>query len=152
MEKEFSHTDDEGNAQMVDIGQKPIQQRTAIAEGRIILAPETVNLIRQNGLKKGDVLTVARIAGINSAKKTSDLIPLCHPLYINHIDIRITLNSTYAKVISTIKCDGKTGVEMEALTATSVALLTIYDMCKAVDKQMTISDIKLTKKEKKNSD
>jgi len=151
MEKKFSHTDENGNAQMVDVGHKRVQQRTAIAEGRILLEPETIKLIKSNGVKKGDVLTVARIAGISAAKKTSDLIPLCHPLYINHIDIKIELENEFARVTSTIKCDGKTGVEMEALTATNVTLLTIYDMCKAVDKQMVISEIKLTKKEKKQT-
>ena len=133
---------------MVNVGDKPIQQRTAIAEGIINMDSDTIRLIKENSLTKGDVIGVAKIAGIQAAKKTSGLIPLCHPLLLNQIDVEFELNNTSVKAISTVKCDGKTGVEMEALTAVSVALLTVYDMCKAVDKGMVISEVKLISKHK----
>lgn len=146
----FSHTDDGGRAVMVDISGKPVQLRRAVASGQIALQQETIRLIRENLIKKGDVLTVARIAGIQAAKQTSSLIPLCHPLQINKVDIGLTTVDDGVRCMATVICTGQTGVEMEALTAVSVALLTVYDMCKAVDKQMVISDITLEEKTKSN--
>lgn len=133
---------------MVDVGAKPDQERIAGASGRISLNAETVTLIRENQVKKGDVLTVAEIAGIQGAKRASELIPLCHPLQITKVDVKAALQEDGVEVMSTVRCVGKTGVEMEALTAVAVALLTVYDMCKAVDKGMVISDVKLTMKTK----
>jgi cyclic pyranopterin phosphate synthase len=144
--KKLSHTDDQGKANMVDVGSKPIQQRTASAVGSIALSADTIRLIRENEMKKGDVLTVAEIAGIQAAKETSRLIPLCHPLQITKVQLKAILNETGIEVTSLVKCVGQTGIEMEALTAVSVALLTVYDMCKAVDKSMVIGDIRLTEK------
>lgn len=144
----FTHIDDQGKANMVDVGQKPVQQRTALARGFIKLEAGTVKLITENQMKKGDVLTVAEIAGIQAAKRTSELIPLCHPLQITKAEVKATLKEEGVEVHATVKCLGQTGVEMEALTAVSVALLTIYDMCKAVDKQMEIGDIVLLEKKK----
>jgi len=146
--KKFSHTDNTGKAIMVDVGDKPDQTRQAIAEGFIRLAPETIQLIKENSMKKGDVLTVAEIAGIQAGKKTSELIPLCHPLAITKIAVDTTIVENGVKVIATARCTGKTGIEMEALTAVSVALLTIYDMCKAVDKNMVIEKVHLLEKTK----
>lgn len=146
--KSFSHTDEQGKAKMVDVGNKPDQQRTAIAEGYIKLNSATLNLIRENQIKKGDVIAVARIAGIQAAKRTADLIPLCHPLLISHIDVQDEILSDGIKISAKVKITGKTGVEMEALTAVSTALLTIYDMCKAVDKNMIIENIQLIEKVK----
>lgn len=142
----LSHVDNEGRANMVDIGGKKIQFRSARAEGFIHLQPETIELIKENKLKKGDVLTVAEIAGIQAGKKTSELIPLCHPLQITKLDVKAGLKENGVQVSSYAKCVGQTGIEMEALTAVSAALLTIYDMCKAVDKQMIIGEIKLIEK------
>jgi cyclic pyranopterin phosphate synthase len=147
---ELSHTDEKGKANMVDVGQKPDQQRWAKAEGFISLSGETVKLIRENQLNKGDVLTIAEIAGIQGGKKTSELIPLCHPLSITKIDVKTELTDEGVKIISEARCIGKTGIEMEALTAVSVALLTVYDMCKAVDKNMAISGIHLIEKTKQD--
>ena len=134
---------------MVDVGEKPISQRYAHARGMITLSKNTISLIADNEMKKGDVLTVAEVAGIQAAKRTSDLIPLCHPLPITKIDVKCTLTDTGVEVNTLCKCIGQTGIEMEALTGTSVALLTIYDMCKAVDKQMVIEQISLIEKTKK---
>jgi cyclic pyranopterin monophosphate synthase len=145
---ELSHVDDSGKARMVDVSDKKDQLRTARASGFIRLKPETVILIRENQVKKGDVLTVAQIAGIQAGKKTPDLIPLCHPLQITKIDVKTILNDDGVEVMAEARCIGQTGVEMEALTAASVALLTIYDMCKAVDKEMVIESVKLTEKTK----
>lgn len=133
---------------MVDVGHKPDQHRMARAEGFIRMAPETVRLIRENQIKKGEALTVAEIAGMQAAKQTSTLIPLCHPLPITHIKVRGDLVEGGVKVNAEVHCTGKTGVEMEALTATGIALLTIYDMCKAVDKGMVIEGIRLLEKKK----
>lgn len=144
----FSHTDDKGKATMVDVGDKPVQHRMARASGFIKLQETTVDLIRENQVKKGDVLTVAQIAGIQAAKKTSDLIPLCHPLQITKVDVKASLKEDGVEVQTLVKCNGQTGVEMEALTAASVALLTIYDMCKAVDKEMVIREVVLLEKKK----
>jgi cyclic pyranopterin phosphate synthase len=145
---ELSHINDQGKANMVDVTQKPNQVRTAIAEGEIRLSKETVRLVNENQMKKGDVITVAEIAGIQAAKQTSSLIPLCHPLLLTKVDVKCKLTESGVHVESLVRCTGTTGVEMEALTAVSTALLTIYDMCKAVDKNMIIRDIKLISKEK----
>lgn len=145
---QFSHLNNQGKANMVDVGGKPEQQRTAKASGFIRLQPETIQLIQENLIKKGDVLTVAEIAGIQAAKETSRLIPLCHPLLLTKVEVKSTVKDDGILMESLVKCTGQTGVEMEALTAVSVALLTIYDMCKAVDRQMIISEIKLDLKEK----
>lgn len=145
---QFSHIDKTGKANMVDVGSKPEQTRVAKASGFIQLQPETLKLIHENQIKKGDVLTVAEIAGIQAAKKTPSLIPLCHNLLLTKVEVKSTVKDTGVYIESTVNCTGQTGVEMEALTAVSIALLTIYDMCKAVDKQMVISDIKLDFKEK----
>jgi cyclic pyranopterin phosphate synthase len=147
--KKLTHTDDKGRAVMVDIGQKPVQQRIAIASGHIALKAETVTLIRENQMKKGDVLTVAQIAGINAAKQTGLLIPLCHNITLDKVEVKMDLQPGGVNATAEIHCTGRTGVEMEALTAVSTALLTVYDMCKAVDKSMVISDIKLTEKIKR---
>ncbi len=151
----LSHTDEQGKAKMVDISDKIPQIRIAKAEGYIKLNKSTLKLIRENQIKKGDVLTVAQIAGIQAVKKTFELIPLCHPLQITDIDIKAIIDTRHkthdtgcVKIVSEVKSTGQTGVEMEALTAVSIALLTIYDMCKAVDKNMVIYDIKLLEKMK----
>lgn len=146
--KKLSHTDDKGKANMVDVGHKPIQKRTAKAQGFITLSDEALRLIRENENKKGDVLTIAEIAGIQAGKRTSELIPLCHPLQITKVDVKCTIKDSGVEVISETRCTGQTGIEMEALTAVSIALLTVYDMCKAVDKNMIISDINLIDKTK----
>ncbi len=153
MSNKLSHINKQGKAVMVDVGHKPIQQRSARATGFIGLQSETLQLIRANLLKKGDVLAVAEIAGIQAAKRTADLIPLCHPLQITKVEVVTQMidNETTRRgveVTATVSCQGQTGVEMEALTAASVTLLTIYDMCKAVDKQMVIGDIMLVEKTK----
>jgi cyclic pyranopterin phosphate synthase len=144
----LSHINNEGKANMVDVSHKPEQTRIAIASGFIQLQPETLKLINENMIKKGDVLTIAEIAGIQAAKETSRLIPLCHTLMLTKVDVKTVITETGVLVESTVKCNGQTGVEMEALTAVNIALLTIYDMCKAVDKTMVLSDIKLDSKEK----
>ncbi len=144
--KDLTHVDKDGQAHMVDISEKQDSKRVAIASGLLKTTSEVVELIEKNALKKGDCLATARIAGIMAAKKTHDLIPLCHPLPISSISIDFELHETSITIHSTVSTIGKTGVEMEALTAVSVAALTIYDMCKAVDKSMTIEDIKLIKK------
>lgn len=147
MEK-LSHTNSDGKANMVDVGDKPIQTRTAIAKGFIRLHENTVKLISDNQMKKGDVLTIAEIAGIQGGKKTSELIPLCHPLQITKLDVKTKLVEHGVEVESFAKCIGQTGIEMEALTAVQVTLLTIYDMCKAVDKSMVIENVRLVEKVK----
>lgn len=148
--KSLSHVDQSGKANMVDVGSKPVQLRTAMAQGHISLSKETLELIRDNKMKKGDVLTIAEIAGIQGGKRTSELIPLCHPLQITKLDVKATLDDTGVTVESLARCQGQTGIEMEALTSVSVALLTIYDMCKAVDTAMTVGDIRLTGKTKED--
>jgi cyclic pyranopterin phosphate synthase len=145
---ELSHVDDEGRARMVDVGGKRPQRRIARAAGTIALAPATVALIRANQLRKGDALTVAQIAGIQAAKQTAALIPLCHPIAIDHVDVRLHATDAGVTATAEARCLGPTGVEMEALAAVSVALLTVYDMCKAVDKTMRIGDIHLVEKVK----
>ncbi len=133
---------------MVDVGAKPDSERIAVAAGAVYVEPETLRLIRAGALKKGDVLTVARIAGIMAAKRTSELIPLCHPIALTQIEVDLTLNEALnaVEITATARTIGKTGVEMEALTAVSVAALTVYDMAKAVDRGMRISDIRLLEK------
>ncbi len=148
MKKVLTHIDHQGKANMVDVGDKPEQVRIAKAEGFINLNAETVALIQQNGMGKGDVLTVSEIAGIQAAKRTSDLIPLCHPLRIVKIAVKASLQDKGVYIQSEVKSIGQTGVEMEALTAVNVALLNIYDMCKAVDKKMIMENIRLIKKTK----
>lgn len=148
--KQFSHIDNSGKANMVDVGHKPEQDRVAKASGFIQLQSETIKLIRENLIKKGDVLTIAEIAGIQAAKETSRLIPLCHTLLLTKVEVKSTVQENGIRIESTVKCKGQTGVEMEALTAVNIALLTIYDMCKAVDKQMKMTKIKLDSKEKKD--
>ena len=147
---QLTHTDSEGNARMVDVGDKEIQLRVAKASGTISLSAETLNLIKQNLLKKGDVLTVAEIAGIQAAKRTSELIPLCHNIVLNKVLVKASTNDTGILIQSEVRCTGITGVEMEALTAVSVSLLAVYDMCKAVDKTMVMGEIKLVEKTKTN--
>ncbi len=145
----LTHTDQKGKASMVDIGQKEVQNRIARACGHIRLAAETIRIINDNLLRKGDVLTIAQIAGINGAKQTSLLIPLCHNIVLDKISVLVNVDATGVLVESEVRCTGKTGVEMEALNAVSIALLTVYDMCKAVDKNMVIDDIHLIEKIKK---
>lgn len=147
-ESTFSHVDERGAAHMVDVGHKPHQNRMAIAEGKILLQPETIQKIIDNNIKKGDVLRIAEFAGIMGAKQTSNLIPLCHQLLLTKIDVHASLESYGVRVQATARTVGQTGVEMEALTSVSVALLTLYDMCKAVDKTMQITDIVLLEKTK----
>jgi len=149
---ELTHTDANGKANMVDVGHKKIQHRVAKAEGVIRLQEGTLQLIRSNLLKKGDVLTVAQIAGIQAAKQTSGLIPLCHGLLLTKVDVRLEMTESGVRASSEVDCLGQTGVEMEALTAVSVALLTVYDMCKAVDKTMVMDQIHLTEKTKSDPD
>jgi cyclic pyranopterin phosphate synthase len=145
---ELSHVDEAGNARMVDVSAKPRVFRTATAKGRIEMKRETADLIRENRIKKGDVLTTAKIAGINAAKQTATLIPLCHTIAVDHVDLEFELFETGVRIRSRAVCTDKTGIEMEALTAVSVAALTIYDMCKAADKTMTIGEISLVEKTK----
>ena len=146
----LSHTNEKGKAHMVDVGHKPQQLRTALAKGFIYLSKKTIKLIKDNQVKKGDVLTISEIAGIQGAKRTSELIPLCHQLQITKIDVKATIADKGVQINCKVKCIGQTGVEMEALNGVSIGLLTIYDMCKAVDKNMTISEIKLVEKTKED--
>jgi cyclic pyranopterin phosphate synthase len=145
---QLSHVDDQGRARMVDVSEKEITSRVAVARGTIHMRPETLVLILEDKIEKGDVFAVARVAGIMAAKKTSELIPMCHPLSITSVEIDLTTKENPARVDieATVRVSGKTGVEMEALIAASVAALTIYDMCKAVDREMTIGEIRLFKK------
>jgi cyclic pyranopterin phosphate synthase len=145
---EFTHINEQGRAKMVDVGEKQVTQREAIAYGNIYMKRETLEKINEGTIKKGDVLSVAQVAGIMGAKKTSDIIPMCHPIMITGCDISFHLNfeESRLEITAVVKNTGQTGVEMEALTAVSIAVLTIYDMCKAIDKGMYISDIMLMKK------
>lgn len=145
---QLTHLDEEGRANMVDVGQKDDTERVAIARGEIVMKPQTLALIRDGQMKKGDVLTVAKIAGIQAAKRASELIPLCHPLALTKVDVELTLDESLpgVQIQATAKTVGKTGVEMEALTAVSVAALTVYDMAKAAEKTMTIQNIRLVEK------
>jgi len=142
----LTHTDDEGRARMVDVGEKSITTRTAVASGFVRMAPATIEAIRNHQTPKGSPLEVARLAGIMAAKRTSELIPLCHTLPLNHADVQLELRDEGIAISATASTDSKTGVEMEALTAASVAALTIYDMCKAIDKAMVITEIRLESK------
>jgi len=153
-ESSLTHVDSDGKASMVDVGHKNDTIRSAIATGKIILGEKAFHLVESNQMKKGDVLTVSQIAGVMGAKQTSNLIPLCHPLILNKIDVKLKLDKSDFSVIveGTVECSGKTGVEMEALTAVTVTLLTVYDMCKAVTKDMTIHNVKLVKKTGGKSD
>ena len=144
----MTHLTTEGKARMVDITDKPVSRREARAQGKIKLRPETLSLIKDNQVKKGDVLAVARIAGISGAKKTADLIPLCHNITLNQIGVDFEFEEDGLRIFSRVICEGKTGAEMEALTAVAVAALTVYDMCKAVDKEMVIEKIFLQEKKK----
>ena len=146
---DLTHFDDQGHAHMVDVGAKPVTDRIAVAQGCIVMTPETLGLITQGRAKKGDVLGIARLAGIMAAKKTSDLIPLCHPLPITKVAVDLATDATLpgVRVTATVKTSGVTGVEMEALTAVSVACLTVYDMLKAVEKGMQIEGIRLLLKD-----
>jgi cyclic pyranopterin monophosphate synthase len=148
MDDHLTHLDEHGAARMVDVSDKPDSERIAIAGGAVYMHSETLRLIREGAIKKGDVLTIARIAGIMGAKRTSELIPLCHPLPLTHIDVDLALDEEKNAVTiqATARTTGKTGVEMEALTAVSVAALTVYDMAKAVDRAMRIGDIRLLEK------
>ncbi|MGV3755393.1 MAG: cyclic pyranopterin monophosphate synthase MoaC [Verrucomicrobiota bacterium] len=152
MSDKLTHIDDQGRASMVDVSAKPVQLREAVARGEILVLPNTLKLIRENAVSKGDVFSVARIAGIMAAKRTGELIPLCHPLPITHCEVQFEIPETNDRVVITAsaKIAAQTGIEMEALTAVSVAALTIYDMCKAVDKTMTITEIQLVSKTKKD--
>ena len=145
---EFTHLDDEGNAVMVDVSAKENTKRFATAKGAVLMAPKTLELIKDGRLKKGDVLSVAQLAGIMAAKKTSELVPLCHPLGLSSVkvDLNCDLKTSSVNITATCKLTGKTGVEMEALTAVTVSALTVYDMCKSVDRSMQLSDIRLVHK------
>ena len=145
---ELSHLNAQGKLNMVDVGNKPHLVRQAKATGRIVLQAETIQKICDGTVMKGDVLAAAKVAGIMAAKKTAELIPLCHPLYINQVDVQTTILTNGVEVSATVHCTGPTGVEMEALTAVTVSLLTLYDMCKAVDKQMVIEGVALVEKTK----
>lgn len=152
MDRQLSHVDSEGRARMVDVSAKPRVRRTARAAGRIDLSPETIALVRANGLAKGDVLAVAKIAGIMAAKRTSELIPLCHNIEIDQVDLSLVLDDGGVAIESLAICTDKTGIEMEALTAVCVAALTVYDMCKAVDKGMRIGGVRLLEKTKEKGE
>lgn len=145
---DFTHFNDQGRAKMVDVGEKPLSRRTAIAAGRVLVNRETFQKIKTGGMKKGDVLTVAQIAGVMGAKRTPDLIPMCHPILLDGINLQLQLDeeNLAVEIQATVSCSGRTGVEMEALSAVSAAALTVYDMCKAVQKDMVIDNIRLVRK------
>ncbi|MBR6800161.1 MAG: cyclic pyranopterin monophosphate synthase MoaC [Eubacteriaceae bacterium] len=145
---DFTHFNDKGYAKMVDVGEKNITKRTATAGARVKVNENTFALIKSGGMKKGDVLTVAQIAGVMGAKKTPEIIPMCHPILMDGIDLDITLSeeTLTVEIRATVSCDGRTGVEMEALSAATIASLTVYDMCKAVQKDIEITDIRLISK------
>lgn len=143
---EFSHIDNDGNAKMVDVNDKPVSKRVAVAEGQVKMKPETVRLILDDAIAKGNVITTAKIAGISAAKKTFELIPMCHNIFLSQVELSFLIDFDTITITATAVATAKTGVEMEALTATSIAALTIYDMCKAVDKMIVISNIRLIEK------
>ena len=145
---DLSHLDEQGKARMVDVSSKERVRRTASATGMILMQPETLRLLREGLLKKGDAFAVARVAGIAAAKRTSDLIPLCHNIRIDHVSVDLALEDAGVRISASAVCTESTGIEMEALTAVSVAALTLYDMCKAVDREMRIADIRLVEKTK----
>ena len=142
----LSHVDTDGKARMVDVSEKPDTFREAVARGAVLMRPTTLALIQQNAIQKGDVLSVAKIAGIMAAKRTAELIPLCHPLPLTNVELTFSFNAGRIEIESRARVTGKTGVEMEALSAVAVAALTVYDMCKAVDREMAIADIRLVEK------
>ncbi len=146
--QDFTHFNEQGRAKMVDVGDKPVTTRTAVAAARVLVSRETFELIRSGGMKKGDVLTVAQVAGVMGAKRTPELIPMCHPILIDGIDLTLSLDEERlsVEIRASVSCDGRTGVEMEALTAAATAALTVYDMCKAVQKDMVITDLRLVSK------
>jgi len=146
MKRDFSHLDEGGKARMVNVGHKPVQRRRAVAEGKLFCQPATLRALKRNALPKGDVLTVAQIAGIQGAKRTAQLIPLCHPLALHHVEISFRVRAAAIEIVCAAETHSQTGVELEALTGVSVAALTLYDMCKAVDKTMRIGDIQLVEK------
>jgi cyclic pyranopterin monophosphate synthase len=150
LEPTLSHIDDQGRARMVDVGAKPDTERVAIARGRVMMRPQTLALIQAGDVKKGDALTVAQIAGVQAAKRTHELIPMCHPLLLTHISVELFPREAgehaWIDVEATVRTRGRTGVEMEALTAVSMAALTLYDMCKSVDRGMRITDVHLAHK------
>ena len=145
---DFTHFNEQGRAKMVDVGEKPVSQRVAVAGARVLVNENTFKLIKSGGMKKGDVLTVAQIAGVMGAKRTPDIIPMCHPILMDGINLELSLDEERlsVEIKAEVRCDGRTGVEMEALSAVSIAALTVYDMCKAVQKDMVISDIRLISK------
>lgn len=145
---DFTHFNEQGRAKMVNVGDKPETVRTAVAAGRVLVNRQTFELVRTGGMKKGDVLTVAQVAGVMGAKRTPDIIPMCHPVMLDGIDLTLSLDEIRCSVEieARVSCAGRTGVEMEALTAVTTAALTVYDMCKAVQKDMVISDIRLISK------
>jgi len=146
--KDFTHFNEQGRAKMVDVGEKPVTSRSAEAAARVLVNEETFALIQSGGMKKGDVLTVAQVAGVMGAKRTPELIPMCHPILMDGIDLQLHLDRERlsVEIHATVRCDGRTGVEMEALTAAATAALTVYDMCKAVQKDMVITDLRLISK------
>jgi cyclic pyranopterin phosphate synthase len=146
MSKSFSHLDKRGNTRMVNVGHKPVQRRRAIATGKLLCAAVTIRALKKNALPKGDVLTVAQVAGIQAAKGTSQLIPMCHPLPLNHVEINFKVGREMIEITCIVETMAQTGVEMEALTGVSIAALTLYDMCKAVDKSMRIAGIRVVQK------
>jgi cyclic pyranopterin phosphate synthase len=146
MHKIFSHLKTDGSARMVNVGGKPIQQRRAVAEGRLVCKPATIRALKRNALPKGDVLTVAQIAGIQAAKRTSELVPLCHPLVLSQVEIGFKVRRAAIEIYCAVETSGQTGAEMEALTGVCIAALTLYDMCKAVDKAMQIEGVRLVEK------
>ena len=146
--QDFTHFNEQGRAKMVDVGEKPVTTRTAVAAARVLVNEDTFSLIKSGGMKKGDVLTVAQVAGVMGAKRTPELIPMCHPILIDGIDLTLSLDEERlsVEIRASVSCDGRTGVEMEALTAAATAALTVYDMCKAVQKDMVITDLRLVSK------
>jgi cyclic pyranopterin phosphate synthase len=146
---QFSHLAGDGSARMVNVGGKPVQQRRAVAVGRLVCAPATIRALRQQALPKGDVLAVANIAGVQAVKQAAQLIPLCHPLPIEHVELKFAVKRAHIDITCTVATSAKTGVEMEALTGASVAALTLYDMCKAVDKSMRIEGLRVVEKVKR---
>jgi cyclic pyranopterin phosphate synthase len=148
MKNKFSHLDENGGARMVNVGAKPVQKRRAVVTARLVCQPATIRALRAKALPKGDVLTVANVAGIQAAKRTGDLIPLCHPLALSHVEVTFKLRRNGIEIFCAAETSAQTGVEMEALTGASVAALTLYDMCKAVDKTMRIENIRVIKKVK----
>ena len=149
MTPDFTHIDSDGKAHMVNVGHKATQRRRAIASGKLVCQPETIQALKANALPKGDVLTVAQVAGILGAKKAGQLIPLCHPLGLDCVEVSFKVCESSIEILCTAETCARTGVEMEALTGVSISALTLYDMCKSVDKSMRIEDIRLVKKEKK---